>query len=169
MKRLINDGLLVLLLAAGCWAASAATPAPASLTKLTIEPAQVTLGNADQSVQLLVTAHLSDGTRRDVTRAAAYSVLAAKAPAKGPAEFTVKKGEPLKLNVAVRRDATMPNAVDLSGAGTQLPPGLEIPLIKVAAGKTSAEFTLNTDKMPPGTFSFVINGDGQVPATEGDK
>lgn len=86
-----------------------------------------------------------------------------------PAEFTVKKGEPLKLNVAVRRDATMPNAVDLSGAGVQLPPGLEIPLIKVAPGKTSAEFTLNTDKMPPGTFSFVINGDGQVPAPEGDK
>lgn len=86
-----------------------------------------------------------------------------------PAEFTVKKGEPLKLNVAVRRDATMPNAVDLSGAGVQLPPGLDIPLIKVAPGKTSAEFTLNTDKMPPGTFSFVINGDGQVPAPEGDK
>ncbi|NBV21316.1 MAG: hypothetical protein EBS05_05265 [Proteobacteria bacterium] len=86
-----------------------------------------------------------------------------------PAEFTVKKGTPLKLNVTIKRDATMPNAVDLSGAGVQMPPGLDIPLTKVAAGKTSAELTLSTDNMPPGTFSFVINGDGQVPTTEGDK
>lgn len=86
-----------------------------------------------------------------------------------PAEFTVKKGEPLKLSVTIKRDANMPNAVDLSGAGVQLPPGLEIPLTKVAAGKTSAEITIATDKMPAGTFTFVINGDGQVPATEGDK
>ena len=86
-----------------------------------------------------------------------------------PAEFTVKKGEPLKLHIDIHRAATMPNAVDLSGAGVQLPPGLEIPLTKVAPGKTSADLTLNTDKMPAGTFSFVINGDGQVPATEGDK
>lgn len=86
-----------------------------------------------------------------------------------PAEFTVKKGEPLKLSVIIKRDAAMPNGVDLSGAGVQLPPGLEIPLTKVAAGKTSAEITLATDKMPPGTFSFVINGDGQVPSPDGDK
>ncbi|MBI3874918.1 MAG: hypothetical protein HY300_02935 [Verrucomicrobia bacterium] len=86
-----------------------------------------------------------------------------------PAEITVKKGDPLKLTVAVTRSAEMSNAVDLTGAGIQLPPGMEIPLTKVAAGVASAELTISTEKMPPGTFSFLINGDGQVPAGETDK
>ncbi len=86
-----------------------------------------------------------------------------------PAEITVKKGEPIKLTVAVARAPDMPNAVDLTGAGVQLPPGMEIPITKVAAGAASAELTISTEKMPPGTFSFLINGDGQVPSGETDK
>ena len=30
------------------------------------------------------------------------------------------------------------------------------------------KLTLNTEKMPEGTFSFIVNGDGQVPSS-GDK
>jgi len=40
---------------------------------LTVEPAEVTLFNSDQTVQLLVTAEMSDGTQRDVTHSAAYA------------------------------------------------------------------------------------------------
>ena len=40
---------------------------------LTIEPTQVTLSSSDDSVQLLVTAKLSDGSFLDVTRAAQFS------------------------------------------------------------------------------------------------
>jgi hypothetical protein len=41
---------------------------------LTVEPSEVTLSHDDDSAQLLVTARLSDGSVRDVTRDAQYSV-----------------------------------------------------------------------------------------------
>ena len=92
MKQLSFSGWLAVLLAACNSVAMAAAPAPANLTKLTVEPAQVALGNADQSAQLLVTAHFSDGSQRDVTHVATYSVAMAKAAAKTPAVVTVKDG-----------------------------------------------------------------------------
>jgi hypothetical protein len=54
---------------------TAAESAP-SIEKVLVEPAEVVLTNADQSVQFLVTLKMSDGTLRDATRQAEFSVLA---------------------------------------------------------------------------------------------
>ncbi|HYG76254.1 MAG TPA: DUF1549 and DUF1553 domain-containing protein [Planctomycetota bacterium] len=43
------------------------------VVSLTVEPAEVTLSNADQTIQLLVTAEMSDGTQRDVTHSSVYA------------------------------------------------------------------------------------------------
>ncbi|NBV21314.1 MAG: DUF1553 domain-containing protein [Proteobacteria bacterium] len=84
--------ILSLLFAVVAGTAAAASPALASLTKLTVEPAQVALVNADQLVQLLVTAQYSDGTQRDVTRTAAYTVTAPKSTGKAPAPASITTG-----------------------------------------------------------------------------
>src|SRR5947209_9550802 len=60
-----------LCLAAGLSTARAAD-APA-LTKLTVEPAQVTLTHAGDAHRLLVTGHFADGTQRDLTRSARFA------------------------------------------------------------------------------------------------
>jgi hypothetical protein len=44
----------------------------ASVQKLVVNPTEVILTNSDQCVQMLVTAEMSDGTKRDVTRAVSY-------------------------------------------------------------------------------------------------
>ncbi len=44
-----------------------------SIVGLTVEPATVTLSHADDSIQFVVTARLSDGSLRDVTRGAQYA------------------------------------------------------------------------------------------------
>jgi len=33
-------------------------------------------------------------------------------------------------------------------------------------GQSEVKFTIATDKMPEGTFSFIVNGDGQVPSAQ---
>ncbi len=48
-----------------------------SITEVLIEPSEVTLTDADQSVQYLVTLKMSDGTLRDATRQAEFSAQAA--------------------------------------------------------------------------------------------
>ncbi len=81
------------MLASGWAALSMAMAAgPVTLTKLVIEPSQVVLANADQTVQLLVTAQFSDGTQQDVTHATSYAVSGAKASAKTPAVVNVVNG-----------------------------------------------------------------------------
>jgi hypothetical protein len=66
-------------------AASGAVAEPSSgtdrITGVTIEPAEVTLTDADQSVQFLVTLKMSDGTLRDGTRQAEFK--ARLTPAEG--------------------------------------------------------------------------------------
>ncbi len=57
-----------LLIASG---AIGATDAP-RIAEVLVEPAEVTLTDADQSVQFLVTLKMSDGTLRDATRQAEY-------------------------------------------------------------------------------------------------
>jgi len=47
-----------------------------SITEVLIEPSEVTLTDADQSVQYLVTLKMSDGTLRDATRQAEFSAQA---------------------------------------------------------------------------------------------
>ena len=49
----------------------------ASIVAVEVDPADITLPNADQSVQLIVTVKMSDGTRRDVTQTATYNATEA--------------------------------------------------------------------------------------------
>jgi len=51
----------------------------------------------------------------------------------------------------------------LNGRNIALPPGVDIPLTKIAAGQTDGKLTLATDKIPPATYCLPINGEGQVP------
>ncbi len=80
-----------------------------------------------------------------------------------PAEITVAKGETINLTLVARRRDDMPNAIQLNGAGIQLPPGMEIPVKTIAKGESEQKLTIATDKMREGTYSFLVNGDGQVP------
>lgn len=80
-----------------------------------------------------------------------------------PSDIKVKLGEPLNLTLKLKRREDMPAPVQLTGAGYQLPPGLEIPLTTIEKDKTEAKLTLKTDKMKEGTFSFTVSGDAQVP------
>jgi hypothetical protein len=55
--------------------------------KLSVEPAEIKIADLDQSVQLLVTLEMSDGSLRDVTRAAQYTF-----EKKGPELVAIDKG-----------------------------------------------------------------------------
>jgi hypothetical protein len=92
-----------------------------------------------------------------VREKAAFTLTAA------PNTFKVKQGDTFDVNVALKRRPDMPNAVQLTGAGYQLPPGLEIPLTTVEKDKTDAKLSLKTEKIKPGLYSFTISGDAQVP------
>jgi hypothetical protein len=81
-----------------------------------------------------------------------------------PPEIRVQKGESAELKATLVRGEGMTNAVQVNGAGYQLPPGLSIPVKSIDPGQTEVKFTISTDKMPEGTFSFIVNGDGQVPS-----
>jgi hypothetical protein len=83
-----------------------------------------------------------------------------------PSEVKVKKGESFDLKVTLRRGEGMTNAVQVNGAGYQLPPGLTIPVKSIDPGQSEVKITVATDKMPEGTFSFIVNGDGQVPSPQ---
>ncbi len=89
-------------------AVAAVIPAQAPrITQVLVEPAEVVLGDADQSVQFLVTLKMSDGTLRDATRQAEFS-LGDKA-ALGVVEHgrLVPKGDgALTVQVAVMDPAT---------------------------------------------------------------
>lgn len=86
-----------------------------------------------------------------------------------PAEITVTKGQSFDLTMSLKRSPDMPNAVQLNGAGYQLPPNMSIPVKSIDPGQTETKLTINTDKMPEGTFSFLVNGDGQVPVGKDKK
>jgi hypothetical protein len=92
-----------------------------------------------------------------VREKAAFTLTAA------PNEFTVKQGEPLNLSISLKRREDMPAPVQLTGAGYQLPPGLEIPLTTIEKDKIEAKLSLKTDKMKEGVYSFTVSGDAQVP------
>ncbi|MDR3635881.1 MAG: PPC domain-containing protein [Isosphaeraceae bacterium] len=83
-----------------------------------------------------------------------------------PAQISKVQGEPLEIDVEVKRRKDMPNALQLVGSGYQLPPNLNIPTTPVAAGESKARVKIATDQVPPGTYSFLINGDGQVPVKD---
>ncbi|HLY12649.1 MAG TPA: PPC domain-containing protein [Planctomycetota bacterium] len=81
-----------------------------------------------------------------------------------PAEVRVQKGDSFELRAVLVRGEGMTAAVQVNGAGYQLPPGLTIPVKTIDAGQTEVKLSVATDKMPEGTFSFIVNGDGQVPS-----
>lgn len=80
-----------------------------------------------------------------------------------PNNIKVKQGEPINLTLTLKRREDMPNAVQLTGSGYQLPPGLEIPLTTIEKDKTEAKLSLKTEKMKDGIWSFNVSGDAQVP------
>ncbi|HLX60417.1 MAG TPA: PPC domain-containing protein [Planctomycetota bacterium] len=80
-----------------------------------------------------------------------------------PKEITVKQGDPINLSIALKRREDMPAPVQLTGAGYQLPPGMEIPLTTIEKDKNDAKLTIKTDKMKEGVWSFTVSGDAQVP------
>jgi hypothetical protein len=81
-----------------------------------------------------------------------------------PAEVTIKPGQPIQVTVTAARREDMPSAIQLNGAGIDLPPGLTIPTTTINAGQTETKVTVSTtDKLQPGTYSFIINSESQVP------
>ncbi len=70
-SRTLSTILVTFALATPSGVVSADTPRP---VKLTVEPSQVTLRNADESTQLLATLELADGSLRDVTGKASFSI-----------------------------------------------------------------------------------------------
>ncbi len=87
------------LLAAGIVAIAAAEPP--HMTQLLVEPAEVVLTDADQSVQFLVTCKMSDGTLRDATRQAEYSASGASIAAIERGRLTPKGDGTLTVTVSV--------------------------------------------------------------------
>lgn len=83
-----------------------------------------------------------------------------------PAEQRLQAGQPLDLTLNVARRSDMPNDIQFSAAGLPPIPGLEVPLTKVAAGEKQRKLQLKTDKIPAGKYSFILNGEGQVPFEE---
>ncbi|HTU26265.1 MAG TPA: PPC domain-containing protein [Pirellulales bacterium] len=75
----------------------------------------------------------------------------------------LKQGEPLTVACHVDRRPEVNVDIQLNGRGFALPTGIDVPLSKVAAGQADGKVTITTDKVPPGTYSIAINGEGQVP------
>ncbi len=80
-----------------------------------------------------------------------------------PNEIKVKQGEPINVTLTLKRRDDMPSSVQLTGAGYQLPPGMEIQLTTIEKDKTEAKLTIKSDKIKEGTYSFTVSGDAQVP------
>lgn len=81
-----------------------------------------------------------------------------------PSELTVKPGEPINVTVAATRREDMPSAIQLNGAGLELPAGLTIPTTTINPGQADTKLTIaTTDKLREGVYSFVVNSEAQVP------
>src|SRR5476651_860671 len=104
------------LLAAGI-AASITAESP-RVTSVLIEPAEVVLTDADQSVQFLVTLKMSDGTLRDGTRQAEYSIQLAEGSGSAESIAAVEHGRLLpKGDGAVMVLATVVDPVSQKKVG----------------------------------------------------
>jgi len=76
----------------------------------------------------------------------------------------IKPGDPINVTVTAARRADMPSAIQLNGAGIELPAGLTIPTTTINAGQTEAKIVVaTTDKIKEGDYSFIINAESQVP------
>ncbi len=83
-----------------------------------------------------------------------------------PAEFHLQAGQPLELTLHVERRADMPSEVQFGAAGLPQIKGLDVPLTKVLVGETQKNLKLDTAKIAPGMYSFILNGEAQVPFEE---
>ncbi len=76
----------------------------------------------------------------------------------------IKPGDPINVTVTAARRADMPSAIQLNGAGIDLPPGLTIPTTTINPDQTEVKLVVaTTDKMKEGDYSFIINAEAQVP------
>ena len=115
----------VLLLGGGALRLAGGAEDDTRAPRLEIEPAQIVLKDADQGIQLLVTLHLADGSLRDATLLAHYSLDPAAGDlasihkgritpnASGKAVLSVSVEEPLGK---ARLSASVPVVVELSAA-----------------------------------------------------
>ena len=103
--------MLLTLLMAGVTAAASPSPEAPRISQIMIEPADVVLTDSDQSVQYLVTLKMSDGTLRDATREAEYTIQSPEGkplPDKAPAVVTVDRGRMVpKSDGGIRIAATV--------------------------------------------------------------
>jgi len=79
-----------------------------------------------------------------------------------PAAATIKEGDSLEVKFRVQRQGDFTGPVEATGAGYELPRNLQIPLTTLTPDKSEATLKLDTQKVKPGTYSFVIQGAGQV-------
>ncbi len=103
-----------------------------------------------------------------ISRATRSIVLAVRgeapfALAATPRKIIKTQGEPIEIEVEVKRSKEMPNAIELNGSGYQLPPNLKIPVTQIPADRAKATVKIDSGSIPPGDYSFLIDGDGQVP------
>jgi hypothetical protein len=76
----------------------------------------------------------------------------------------IKPGDPINVTVTAARRADMPSAIQLNGAGIDLPPGLTIPTTTINPDQKEVKLVVaTTDKLKEGEYSFIINSESQVP------
>jgi hypothetical protein len=101
------------------------------------------------------TARLADSIVLSVREQAPFTVTAV------PAKTELTAGEKLPIAVQVERAAGWDENVQLSGF--DLPPGATVALVSVAKGATRGQVELVLPpNLRPGTYTFTVNGAGQV-------
>ncbi len=78
-------------------------------------------------------------------------------------QTTLTPDESLQIEFEIARRPEYPIAVQLNGAGYPLPAGLEIPITPIPADQNRASLSLKLERVNPGTYSFIVNAEAQVP------
>ena len=101
-------------------------------------------------------ARMADGVPIAVREAPPFVVTAE------PAATEVRPGDKLSIAITIARAGDWNSPVQLSGF--DLPDNATVALVNIAAGATQGKVELALGaKLKPGTYSFTINGAGQVP------
>ena len=101
-------------------------------------------------------ARMADSIVLAVREASPFAVTAE------PAQMTASAGSKVTLKIKIQRAADWTGPVQLSGF--DLPPNATVALATVANGATEGKVDLTLPaKMPPGPYTFTINGAGQAP------
>ncbi len=83
-----------------------------------------------------------------------------------PAHVEVEEGQSVMLKIHADRRADMTNKIQLNAGDYDLPNGMKMPNGEIAAGGNDGQIEITTEKMKPGTYSFSVSGDGQVPLAD---